>query len=76
MQLPGPEMTNIVQYWRATVARFPNKPAAVYEGNTYTYAETDRLSGSMAEALTSRFGLSDGDPVAISMPNSIEHFLA
>ena len=76
MQLPGPEMTNIVQYWRATVARFPNKPAAVYEGNAYTYAEADRLSGCMAEALTSRFGLSDGDPVAISMPNCIEHFLA
>ncbi|MFO8082659.1 MAG: class I adenylate-forming enzyme family protein [Armatimonadota bacterium] len=74
--MAGPEMTNIVQYWRTTVSRFPNKPAAIFDGRAYTWAEADRLTASMAESLRDSFGLDAADPVAIAMPNCIEFFLA
>ncbi|MGC9317846.1 MAG: class I adenylate-forming enzyme family protein [Armatimonadota bacterium] len=72
----GPEMSNIVQYWRTTVARFPHRPAAVFEGREFSYREADRLSASLAAALRDRFEVDEGDPVAIAMPNCIEFFLA
>lgn len=74
--MSGPEMTNIVQYWRTTVSRFPNKPAAICAGRTYSYAEADQLTASLAAALRTWFDLDRGDPVAIAMPNCAEYFLA
>lgn len=75
-QVTGPEMTDIVQYWRTSVSRFPNKPAAFYQGRSYSYAEADRLTARLAHALRTRFALHPGEPVAIAMPNCIEYFLA
>ncbi|MFW5867946.1 MAG: class I adenylate-forming enzyme family protein, partial [Armatimonadota bacterium] len=74
--MTGPEMTNIVQYWRTSASRFPNKPAVIYDDRSYTWAEVDRLTASLAENLRGRFGIDEGDPVAIAMPNCIEFFLA
>ncbi len=68
-------MTNIVEYWRTTVSRFPHKPAAICGGRSYSYQEADRLSGSMAAALQAGFGLGEGDTVAVAMPNCAEFFL-
>ena len=74
--MAGPEMTNIVQYWRTSVSRFPNKPAVIFEGRAYTWAEVDGLTASMAEDLRRSFDFDSGDPVAIAMPNCVEFFLA
>lgn len=74
--MPGPEMSSIVQYWRTTVSRFPHKPAAIFEGHEYTWAEVDRMTASMAENLRAGFDLDQGDPVVIAMPNCIDFFLA
>lgn len=74
--MTGPEMTDVVQYWRTSVARFPHRPAALYQGRAYSYAEADHLSADLAALLRARFGLAAGEPVAIAMPNCIEYFLA
>lgn len=73
--MTGPEMTDVVQYWRTSVARFPHKPAALYQGRAYSYAEADHLTANLAAALRARFGLGAGEPVAVAMPNCIEYFL-
>ncbi len=72
----GPEMENILEYWRASVERFPLKSAALYEGEQYSYQRADGLTRSLAGALREQFGLRAGQPVAIAMPNCIEYFLA
>ncbi len=69
-------MSSIVEYWRTTVARFPNKPAAICAGRAYSYAEADRLSAALAGSLRDDFGLLEGDTVAVAMPNCAEYFLA
>lgn len=69
-------MESILDYWRASVERFPHKPAALYEGDQYSYQRADRLTRSLAAALREQFGLQPGQPVAIAMPNCIEYFLA
>lgn len=69
-------MTSIVEYWRTSVTRFPNRTAALCEGKQYCYRDADRLSGNFASAMRERFGLSVGEPVAIAMPNCAEFFLA
>ena len=74
--MPGPEMRNIVQYWRTSAARFPNKTAAIYEGRTYSWREMDDLTARAADALGRRHGVSESEPVAIAMPNCVEFYLA
>ena len=74
--MPGPELQNIVQYWRTSASRFPNKTAAIYEGRTYSWREVDELSARAADALRRRCGIAEGEPIAIAMPNCVEFYLA
>jgi len=69
-------MKTIIEYWRNSVARFPRKPAALYQGKQCSYARADRLTRSLAKALREEFGLQRGQAVAVAMPNCIEYFLA
>jgi acyl-CoA synthetase (AMP-forming)/AMP-acid ligase II len=69
-------MTNIAQYRRTATSRFPHRPAVLFEGRAYTWAEVDRLTAALAQNLRARFGLGPGEPVALAMPNCVEFFLA
>lgn len=69
-------MTNVVQYWRNSVSRYPGKTAALSEGRRLSYAEADRLSANLAAALRDLYHVEAGSPVAIAMPNCLEYFLA
>jgi len=72
----SPEMTTTLDYFRTSVERFPNKACALCEGRAWTYAEADRLTRSVAAALTGQFGVRPGEPVAVAMPNCMEYFIA
>ncbi len=74
--MSGPQLRNIVQYWRTTVARFPHKPAVICGGREYSWHEVDRRTAAIAHDLRTSFGLDEGQPVAIAMPNCVEFFLA
>lgn len=67
---------NIVVNFIATVRRIPDKIFLVApDGRTYTFAEMFSLARRFATALESE-GVSPGDRVIITFPNSVEYFVA
>lgn len=69
-------MTTILDCLTTTVARFPHKPAAIYEGAAFAWAEVDARSSAIATALRRDCGLIAGDTVAVAMPNCVEYLMA
>ncbi len=62
-------MLNVVMGLRRTVQLFPNKVAALEGDQSWTWAEFDKRTQRLANALTG-LGLAKGDQVAILMLNS------
>ena len=54
---------------RRTAQRMPAKPAIVFDGSTWTYAELDAICNRVANAFMAR-GVQPGDRVAILSRNS------
>jgi acyl-CoA synthetase (AMP-forming)/AMP-acid ligase II len=71
----GMEMHNIRAFWTNSVAKWPGKAAAVFDGREHSYADLDLRTTRVANAFRSRFGVSRGDRVALAMPNCLEFFL-
>jgi len=65
------EYTNIFKAFAATAARKPEKPAIVFLGTTYSYAELMKLVERFAAALSS-IGLNRGERIIMYIPNSIQ----
>ncbi|MFZ9511597.1 MAG: AMP-binding protein [Burkholderiaceae bacterium] len=60
---------NISDVLRRTAQRMGDKPAIVFDGVSWTYAETDAICNRVAHSLVAR-GVQPGDRVAILSRNS------
>lgn len=60
---------NIIEAFLHHLDRAPGQVLVAYLDRVYTYAESDRISGGIANALV-RNGISKGDRVAIMVPRS------
>ncbi|RKZ92368.1 MAG: long-chain fatty acid--CoA ligase [Candidatus Parabeggiatoa sp. nov. 1] len=59
---------NIAQHLERAQRLFPNKPALLFEGQSFTYRELDEMSNRVANGLAG-LGVSCGDRVALFLPN-------
>jgi len=64
-------MRNLNELWSVAASQFGERPAVLYSGRAYTYADVDRLVRAFAGALQSRLGVEPGDRVALVMPNCL-----
>jgi len=67
-QVEIPEIT-LVEMFKQTMFKFPNKQALIFGGKIITYREMDTLIERMAKVLVQR-GVKKGDRISIFMPNS------
>ncbi len=67
---------SIRDYWVHNLEKFPSKTAVFYEGDSWTFAECDRLIENARAFLTKEWGLKKGDRVAMAMPNCFEFYVA
>lgn len=63
-----PEIS-LVEMFKKTERRFPDKPALIFAGKTTTYREMNVRVERLAKALVQR-GVQKGDRISIFMPNS------
>ncbi len=59
---------------RATAARYPDRPAITFKGDTITFAQFDRESNRLANGLA--VGLSSADRISLYLPNGPQYELA
>jgi acyl transferase domain-containing protein/acyl-CoA synthetase (AMP-forming)/AMP-acid ligase II/ubiquinone/menaquinone biosynthesis C-methylase UbiE/acyl carrier protein len=59
---------NIAQHLERTRHLFPNKPALIFEEESFSYSDIDEMSNRVANALVDK-GISRGDRVALFLPN-------
>jgi long-chain acyl-CoA synthetase len=71
----GLPLYTLQDIWANIVGKFPNKVAVIFEGRAYTYREIDAIIGAVGQALRGRFGVRQGDRVAIAAPNSLEFYV-
>ena len=72
---PYPEIRTIADITRYNARRFPDKPALLFEGNTTTMAELDRLTSRFANGLIEA-GIQPGDRVVFYGSNSDDFLIA
>ncbi len=60
---------------RANARSTPDKPAIIWYGREFTYAELDSLSDRCA-AVLARLGVAEGEPVALFMQNCPQYVIA
>ncbi|GHC31686.1 AMP-binding protein [Aidingimonas halophila] len=66
------DYASVLDVFRASVARFADKPAFSCMGQTLTYAALDRLSRDFAAWLQNDTTLRPGDRIAIQLPNVLQ----
>ena len=71
---PYPQST-LLDVVSESASQRPDHPALLFQGNTVSYSELDRLSTSLANALT-ELGVKPGDRVALLLPNSPQIILS
>ena len=69
------QIVTIADITRYNARRFPDKPALLFEGNTTTMAELDRLTSRFANGLIEA-GIQPGDRVVFYGSNSDGFFIA
>ena len=67
---------SIRDYWIHNLEKFPRKAAAIYEGQSHTFAECEELIENLRSHLVTQLGLKKGDTVAMAMPNCFEFYVA
>lgn len=73
--MSGIPINNVPDVWNNTVAKFPNKTAVIFEGESHTFAELDERIRRISAALRERCRVQKGDRVSIAMPNCLEFYL-
>lgn len=58
--------------FRATVSRFPNKPAVIFQGKTWNYRQLGERVSRLAQAIVAEYNLEAGDVIALISTNSLE----
>ena len=71
----GLSTTSIYEAFSETVRRHPDKPALVFLGNTWSYAQLQRAIERLAAGLF-RVGVRQGDKVIIYLPNIPQNVVA
>jgi long-chain acyl-CoA synthetase len=66
---------NITQHVERGCHLFPDKPALIFEGKTFTYAELDRQANRVANGLR-ELGIHRSDRIALFLPNIPEFIIA
>ncbi len=76
-KLPGPpgQSKIIIELFRQSVSNQPHRTAVIDDGQTYSYAEVDKLSNRLCAELISA-DISSGDLVGIHLQRSIELIVA
>ena len=69
------EKITLPQALARSAARFPDRPALLFEGNTITYRELDEMVSGFATGLVA-LGLKPGDKVATLLPNLVQMVVA
>ena len=59
---------NIAQNLELSCRLFPDKPALIFEGRSFSYREVDAMSSRLANRLGA-LGIAQGDRVALLLPN-------
>ncbi|NXU39875.1 S27A2 synthetase, partial [Drymodes brunneopygia] len=59
----------LLDVFRQHARRRPRHPLLLFQGDTYTYGDIERLSNRAAWALSRHVGLRSGDTVAVYLPN-------
>lgn len=73
----GPyEYSSLLDLFKVSVKKYPNRVAFENFGKQITFSEVDRLSTAFASYLQSELQLKKGDRVAIQMPNLIQFPIA
>ncbi|MHB1654243.1 MAG: long-chain-fatty-acid--CoA ligase [Desulfitobacteriaceae bacterium] len=67
-ELSIPEI-GLLDMFKKTVERFPERPALIFEGRTWSYQQMDLAVERLARAFAKN-GLNAGDRISIYMPNS------
>lgn len=67
------ERLYISDRFKTTVAKYPNKPAILFEDRKMSFKELDELSNKIANLLRSTTTLRQGDTMAIFMENCPEY---
>ena len=67
---------SIVALFEDAMQRYPDLSACSSVGHSISYRELDTLSANFASWLQSDSGLSQGDRVAIQMPNLMQYLVA
>ena len=65
------DYTSVTEMWNHSVTTYPNTPAIVDNGTTYTYAELDAMVAAFRGVLKEA-GITPGSLVGILCPNSVE----
>lgn len=66
---------NIARHVERGAREFGERPALLFEGQTFTYASLDELAGRSARLLA-ELGIGQGDRVALFLPNIAEFVIA
>jgi len=70
-----PSLDSLAQLWANAVWQWPHKTAAIWHGESYSYARLDDLIGRAAGALSERLSVAKGDRVAVVLPNCLEYLI-
>lgn len=70
MQRCSARVPNLAHFLTRNAARFPDRPALVWEGKTWNWADLDRRVSALCCALETEYGLAKGDRLLVQAENS------
>ena len=68
--------SSVVDFFRNTCEKFPDKPGYSNFGTSLTYSEVDTLSKQFAAYLQNDLGMKKGDRLGIMLPNVLQYPIA
>lgn len=70
MERCSDRVTNLAHYLTRNAARWPDRPALIWEDRIWSWSELDHRVSAICHALREEFGLSKGDRVLVQAQNS------
>ncbi|MHA7772963.1 acyl-CoA synthetase [Roseibium sp. M-1] len=63
-------VANLAHFLTRNAARWPHRPAIVWEGTSWTWQQFDSRVSALAHALRTRYGIGKGDRILVQAQNS------
>jgi fatty-acyl-CoA synthase len=63
-------VANLAHFLTKNAARWPERPALIWEDQTWTWSEIDKRASALAHALQADYGISKGDSILVQAQNS------